>query len=103
MNPEERPRGSSARVVIRVTPGAPRTEIVGAYGEGWKVRVSAPAERGRANGAVISLLAEELGVARPSVRIVTGETSREKLIEIEGMTQEEAARRLSVTRRRGMR
>jgi uncharacterized protein len=59
------------------------------------VRVSAAPERGRANDAVIDLFAERLGVPRRSVSVVSGQTSRDKVLELRGLTPAEAERRLS--------
>ena len=52
------------RITVRVSPGARRTEVVGRHGDGWRVRVAAPPERGRANEALLEHLAELLGVPR---------------------------------------
>ena len=93
--------GPSARMELRVSPGAARNEIVGRYGEGWKVRVAARAERGRANKELLGFLAATLGVRPARLRLVTGQGSRDKLVEIDGMTQDEADRLLSARRRRG--
>lgn len=93
--------GPSARMELRVSPGAARNEIVGRYGEGWKVRVAARAERGRANQELLGFLAATLGVRPARLRLVTGQGSRDKLVEIDGMTQDEADRLLSARRRRG--
>lgn len=84
-----------------MSPGAARNEIVGRYGEGWKVRVAARAERGRANQELLGFLAATLGVRPARLRLVTGQGSRDKLVEIDGMTQDEADRLLSARRRRG--
>ena len=51
---------ASTRVRLRVSPGAGRAAIVGRYGDGWKVRVTAAPEHGRANDAVLRLLADAL-------------------------------------------
>lgn len=82
------------RLRLRVSPGAARSEIAGRHGDGWKVRVSAPPERGRANDAVVSLLAERLGVPRAAVSVVSGEASRDKVVELRGLALDEAERRL---------
>jgi uncharacterized protein (TIGR00251 family) len=82
------------RLRLRVMPGSARAAVVGRYGDAWKVRVAAPAERGRANEAVVSLLAESLGVRTPDVRVVAGLTARDKVVELSGVTLEEAERRL---------
>ena len=75
---------------MRVSPGARRTEIAGRHGDGWKVRVAAPPEDGRANEAVLRLLAERLGLPRRAVTIVSGHTAREKVVELDGISQERA-------------
>ena len=87
----------TARLRLRVSPGADRSAVVGRYGEAWKVRVSAAPERGRANDAVVDLLADSLGLQRPDVRVVAGATARDKVVEIAGLTFEEVERRLDKT------
>jgi uncharacterized protein YggU (UPF0235/DUF167 family) len=62
--------------------------------------VAAPAEGGRANEAVIGLVAATLEVPRNSVRIVSGRTSRRKVVEVDGLEEEEAGRRLEAAARR---
>ncbi len=85
----------STRLRLRVSPGvAGRDEIVGRYGDGWKVRVGAPPERGRANDAVLRLIAERLGVAQSAVTLVSGAAARDKIVELDGLTADEVARRL---------
>jgi uncharacterized protein len=84
----------SARVRLRVSPGARRDEVVGRHGEGWKVRVAAPPEDGRANDAVLDLLARELALPRRSLSIVSGQTAREKVVLMEGIDRAESERRL---------
>lgn len=91
----------TARIRIRVAPGGGADELVGRYGDAWKVRVGAAPERGRANVAVLSLLADSLELPRQSVRVVAGATSRDKVIEAAGITNEEAERRLEARRRKG--
>jgi uncharacterized protein len=82
------------RVRIHVTPRARRTELLGRHGEGWRARVAAPPERGRANAALAELLAEVLGVPRADVRVVAGHASRDKVVEIDGLAGDEVERRL---------
>jgi uncharacterized protein len=83
------------RVCLRVNPGASRAEIVGRHGDAWKVRVTAPAERGRANAAVVRLLAAALGVQRDAVTVVSGHASRDKIVEVAGLGAGDVERRLS--------
>ena len=80
----------SIRLRLRVLPGARRTEIAGRHGDGWKVRVAAPPENGRANEAVRRLLAERLDLPRSAVTIVSGHAAREKVVELDGISQERA-------------
>ena len=80
----------STRLRLRVSPGARRTEITGRHGDGWKVRVAAPPENGRANDAVRRLLAERLDLPQSAVTIVSGHTAREKVVELDGISQERA-------------
>ena len=84
----------STRVRLRVSPGARRDELVGRHGEGWKVRVAAPPEGGRANDAVLDLLARELSLPRRSLSIVSGQAAREKVVLMEGIDRAESERRL---------
>jgi hypothetical protein len=58
------------------------------------VRVSAAPERGRANQAVVALLASRLRVPRASLSVVSGHTARDKVIELRGLDADEAERRL---------
>ena len=83
------------RLSLTVSPGAGRSEIVGRHGEGWKVRVAAAPERGRANRELVALLADALGVHHGSVRVVSGAGSRRKVVEVEGLDEDEVARRLA--------
>jgi uncharacterized protein len=82
------------RITITVSPGAARSELVGRHGDGWKVRVAAPAERGRANEALVDLLAGALALRRDRIRVVSGHASRHKLVEIADLDAEEVGRRL---------
>jgi uncharacterized protein YggU (UPF0235/DUF167 family) len=74
-----------ARIRLRVAPGSRRTELAGLHGDGWKVRVAAAPERGRANDAVCDLLASIAGVPRGSVNVVVGPASRDKVVDVGGV------------------
>jgi hypothetical protein len=82
------------RLRLRVRPGARRDEIVGAHGEALKIAVSALPERGRANRAVLELLAKSLGLPASRLRLAAGETSPDKTVLIQGISGEEMRRRL---------
>jgi uncharacterized protein len=81
-------------LAIRVQPRAKRTEVAGERGGAVLIRVSAPPVDGKANDAVVRLIAERVDVPRSAVRIVKGETARDKLVRIEGLSADEAWARL---------
>jgi len=89
----------TARLRLRVSPGAGRSTVVGRHGDAWKLRVAAAPERGRANDSVVDLLAASLDLRRPDVRIVSGAGSRDKVVELVGLTLEEAERRLTAAQK----
>ena len=85
----------STRLRVRVSPGARRGGVAGRVGDVWKLRVTAPAEGGRANEAVVQLLADTVDVPRRRVTLVSGHTARDKVVELEGVEAAEAERRLA--------
>ena len=89
-----RERGT-LKLRVRVSAGARRSEVVGRLGDAWKLRVRSAPERGRANDEVTALLAQTLDLPARDVRIVSGHTSREKVVEIGGLDVDEVQRRLS--------
>jgi uncharacterized protein len=89
--------GPSIRLRLRVSPGASRSEIVGRHGEAWKVRVAAPAADGRANDALIELLAATFDVPRTGIEIVSGRASRDKSVIVYGVSQAAVDARLAGT------
>jgi uncharacterized protein (TIGR00251 family) len=74
---------------IRVQPRARRDEVVGWQGSTLRVRVTAPPAEGRANQAVVALLAEALGVPRASIELVSGAAGRDKLVRVGRLSLEE--------------
>ena len=80
------------KFAVRVQPRASRSEIVGLHGEALKVRLAAPPVDGAANAALVELLADALGVSRSAVRIISGETSRGKVVEVDGASVENIRR-----------
>jgi uncharacterized protein len=72
------------RIPVRVQPRASRDEIAGERNGAFLVRVKAPPADGRANAAVCRLVAKRVGVPPSRVRVVHGESARDKLLEIEG-------------------
>jgi uncharacterized protein len=87
------------RLLVILTPSASSNAIVGRHGDGWKVRVTAAPERGRANAALVALLAETLGVPPAVIRVAAGQTYRRKVVEVDGLDEEEAGQRLEAATR----
>lgn len=85
----------SSRLQLRVSPGASSPGIVGRYGAAWKVRVTPAPEDGKANAAVVQLLAETLALRANDVEIVSGHTSRDKTVALAGIGHDEIERRLT--------
>jgi uncharacterized protein (TIGR00251 family) len=92
---------ASTRLRLRVSPGSARAEIVGRHGDAWKVRVSEPPEDGRANEAVLRLLAKTLDVPRATVELVSGHASREKIVVLDGLEQAQTERLLASAGEKG--
>ncbi len=65
-------------------------------GDAIRIRLTAPPVEGAANEALVRLLARRLEVARSAVEVVSGLTGRDKLVAVDGITAEEAARRLGL-------
>jgi uncharacterized protein len=80
---------------VRVTARASRDELAGLKDGVLHVRVSAPPVDGKANQAVTRLIAKALGVGRTSVRVVRGERSRDKVVEVDGVDPDDARRALA--------
>jgi uncharacterized protein (TIGR00251 family) len=83
-----------ASINLRVTPSASRDAVLGWQGDVLRVQVRAPAQRGKANDALLRLLAAALGVERRRLRIVRGETSRQKVVSVDGLGEAEIRARL---------
>jgi uncharacterized protein len=83
---------------VKVQPRAKKSAIVGEVGEALKLALTAPAIEGRANQACIAFLAELLNVPRSSVTIAAGQSSRNKVIRVAGMTAKQIEARLSKKR-----
>jgi uncharacterized protein YggU (UPF0235/DUF167 family) len=79
---------------VRVTPGARETAITGWQDETLRLKVREPAEKGRANEAAIRLLAASLNIPISAFALKRGQTSREKLFEIDGLTDDQVRARL---------
>lgn len=86
---------TAARIVVKVQPNATQNEVVRFADGVLYVKVAAPPVRGKANAELINLLSRELRVAKSSIRIEKGLTSKKKLILVEGVSQVYVVNRLS--------
>lgn len=81
------------RISVRLQPRASRDEVLGWNDAGaLRVRVKAPPVDGAANAALVNILAKQLGVAKSRVSLVSGATARNKIVEIEGVSNGEVAK-----------
>lgn len=72
---------------VRAQPRARRNALAGVKGDALKICVTAPPEDGRANDAIIELLAETIGVKRRQIEIISGATNRDKIVRVTGTTR----------------
>ncbi|MEI6563611.1 MAG: DUF167 domain-containing protein [bacterium] len=75
-------------VIIRVhaTPRASKSQIQGQHGDALKIRLQAPPVDGKANDALIEFLSETLGIPQRQITLLSGQTSRQKRVAIQGVT-----------------
>lgn len=85
---------SLARLKVKVVPGSSQTAVSGWFGDMLKVRVAAQPEKGKANSAVVALLAKRLGLSKKYFSITSGKASQQKVIEIKGMSIAHIKRKL---------
>jgi uncharacterized protein (TIGR00251 family) len=86
----------SCTVAIKAIPNAPRSEVVGWLGDALKIKVHAPPVEGRANEVLREFLADELGLPRRAVTVLRGDTSRQKLLRIDGLSLVEVKAKLGL-------
>jgi len=84
-----------ARVTVKVHPRAKRSALTGLFGGAYKLDLAAPPVDGKANEECVRFFAELTDAPRARVRIVTGLTGRIKVVEVEGMAQDELERHLA--------
>jgi len=78
----------TTRLEVYVQPRASKTEVTGVHDGRIKIRLAAPPVDGAANAELVSFVASRLGVAKSKVRVVAGDASRRKVLEIEGVDEE---------------
>lgn len=77
---------------VRVQPRAKRNALVAWQSGEWKLYLTAPAVEGRANQACIEFFARVLGIRKSAIRILSGEKSRQKVLALEGVSEEQFRR-----------
>jgi uncharacterized protein (TIGR00251 family) len=87
-------REGAVRIPVRAQPRASKSEVVGEHDGALKVRLAAPPVEGEANAELVRCLAKWLSVPRSAVRLVAGETGRNKVVEIAGIEPETVLRAL---------
>lgn len=70
---------------LHVQPGAKKTEVAGLHGDALKIRLAAPPVDGKANSCLLGFLADQLGLAKSAVRLLSGEASRSKRVRLIGV------------------
>ena len=71
-------------LTLHIQPGAKKTEFAGLHGDALKIRLAAPPVDGKSNEALIRFIADTLGLAKSAVSLKSGQTSRRKVVEVQG-------------------
>ena len=85
------PHAEGATLAVRVQPKAKRNAVLGEQAGALKVSVTAPPEDGRANEAVLAMLRETYGLSRSQVALLSGQTNRNKVVLVRGVTPQQLA------------
>ena len=91
-----RESGNSITFAVKVRPRAKKNAITGEVGEALKISLTAPPIDGRANEACMAFLAGLLNLPRTSITITSGQSSRNKVIRVAGISAEELRRRMQL-------
>lgn len=86
---------AKAEISVRVWPNAARNEVAGVADGVWRIRIKAPPVKGKANKELMAFLSRLLDVGKGQIGIIKGYTTRNKVIAIDGLSQEDVIRRLS--------
>lgn len=79
-------KAQGIRITFHVQPKASRTELAGKHGDAVKVRIQAPPVDGEANAELLRFVAASLGVSGREVELISGASSRRKVVEVRGVT-----------------
>ena len=83
-------------LTLHIQPGAKTTEFAGLHGDALKIRLAAPPVDGKANEALIKFVAETLKLPKSAITLKSGQTSRRKVLEVNGSSREALAGLVSV-------
>jgi uncharacterized protein len=86
---------SPTKVPVKVLPGASRNEIAGLQNGVWRIKIAAPADKGKANKELIDYLSEIMAIKKVDITILKGQTSHNKIIAVEGLSPAEVNQRLT--------
>ena len=88
--------GESCTIKIRVQPKSSRNQVDGFQDGALRVRVTAAPTEGQANAAVIAIIAKTLGVSKSRLEIIRGYSSRDKVVSVDTLTEQEVQRKIEV-------
>ena len=88
--------GESCTIKVRVQPKSSRNQVDGFQDGALRVRVTAAPTEGQANAAVIAILAKTLGVSKSRLEIIRGYNSRDKVVSVDTLTEQEVRRKIEV-------
>jgi len=88
--------GESCAIKVRVQPKSSRNQVDGFQDGALRIRVTAAPTEGQANAAVIAILAKTLGVSKSRLEIIRGHSSRDKVISVDALTEQEVRRKIEV-------
>ena len=88
--------GESCTIKVRVQPKSSRNQVDGFQDGALRVRVTAAPTEGQANAAVIALLAKTLGISKSRLEIIRGYSSRDKVVSVDTLTEQEVRRKIGV-------
>ena len=86
--------GESCTIKVRVQPKSSRNQVDGFQDGALRVRVTAAPTEGQANAAVIAILAKTLGVSKSRLEIIRGYSSRDKVVSVDTLTEQEVQRKI---------
>jgi len=86
--------GESCTIKVRVQPKSSRNQVDGFQDGALRVRVTAAPTEGQANAAVIAILAKTLGVSKSRLEIIRGYSSRDKVVSVDRLTEQEVQRKI---------